>query len=213
MRNRMNAGTTLDKNILNLAKRKKVSVEKITNEMSTSLGYKKEKIAKNLYILLENGKIELVDLNPPRNLLQYSLSSYSLWFWTLIGLFGLTAISIYIFPNKIPFLYLRYIFGSIFTLYLPGYSLLETLYPTKEKFTILERTAFSIGLSLALVPLIGLSLNYTPWGISLNTVYISLSLLTVLFSFTALSRKFSYLKLKKIPPEQIKTDYKKRNHK
>ena len=52
-------------------------------------------------------------------------------------------------------------------LFLPGFTLIKTLFPTREIDNI-ERTALSIGMSLALVPLVGLLLNYTPWGIRLT---------------------------------------------
>jgi len=75
-------------------------------------------------------------------------------------------------------------------LYLPGSALIEALYPGKEDLEPLERLALSIGLSLALVPLVGLVLNYSPWGIRLNPVYACISLLTISFSLLAVVRKF-----------------------
>jgi uncharacterized membrane protein len=78
---------------------------------------------------------------------------------------------------------------------LPGYTLIEALYPKKEDLSSLERLALSIGLSLALTPLVGLVLNYTPWGIRLKPILVSLSLLTVFLALIALSRKFSRFKL------------------
>ena len=43
----------------------------------------------------------------------------------------------------------------------------------------IERLALSFGLSIAVVPLIGLALNYTPWGIRLDPIVISLVLFTL----------------------------------
>ncbi|MCC6050331.1 MAG: DUF1616 domain-containing protein, partial [Thermofilum sp.] len=59
----------------------------------------------------------------------------------------------------------------------------------------LERLALSIGLSLALVPLVGLLLNYTPFGIRLYPVLASLSLLTLCLTFIGAWRKLAYAKL------------------
>jgi uncharacterized membrane protein len=49
--------------------------------------------------------------------------------------------------------------------------------------------ALSFGLSIAVVPLIGLGLNYTPWGIRLMPVIISLCLFTVMMSVAAYLRR------------------------
>jgi uncharacterized membrane protein len=44
-------------------------------------------------------------------------------------------------------------------------------------------------MSLALVPLVGLLLNYTPWGIRLTPVTISLLALTITLTITGLVRE------------------------
>jgi uncharacterized membrane protein len=59
----------------------------------------------------------------------------------------------------------------------------------------LERLALSIGLSLAIVPLIGLLLNYTPWGIRLTPITISLATFTEAMALIALARKYRYYEL------------------
>jgi uncharacterized membrane protein len=93
-------------------------------------------------------------------------------------------------------LYLRYAFGSALVLFMPGYSLIEALYPKRE-LDELTRFALSIGLSLALVPLVGLVLNYTPFGIRLLPVTLSTAGLTVVLLLLALSRKHAYYRLAK----------------
>jgi len=64
----------------------------------------------------------------------------------------------------------------------------KNLFPTKELDNI-ERTALSIGMSLALIPITGLLLNYTPWGIRLTPVTISLLALTITFATAAILRE------------------------
>jgi uncharacterized membrane protein len=46
-------------------------------------------------------------------------------------------------------------------------------------------------MSLALVPLVGLLLNYTPWGIRLTPITISLLTLTIILSITGVIREHS----------------------
>ena len=100
-----------------------------------------------------------------------------------------TTISVFtISENSYPLIYIRYILGSIFILILPGYSLIKTLFPTREIDDI-ERTALSIGTSLAIVPLVGLLLNYTSWGIRLTPITLSILLLTALLAITGIIRE------------------------
>jgi len=58
-----------------------------------------------------------------------------------------------------------------------------------EELDNIERIAPSIGMSLALVPITGLILNYTPWGIRLTPVTLSLLGLTATFATTAIIRE------------------------
>src|SRR5659263_694396 len=68
---------------------------------------------------------------------------------------------------------LRNILGLPLVLFLPGYALIAALFPAKSDLDGIERTALSFGLSIAVVPLMGLGLNYTPWGIRLLPILIS----------------------------------------
>ena len=59
----------------------------------------------------------------------------------------------------------RNILGLPLILFFPGYALLAALFPAKSDLDGVERAALSFGLSIAVVPLIGLGLNYSPWGL------------------------------------------------
>ena len=54
----------------------------------------------------------------------------------------------------------------------------------------IERVALSLGMSLALVPIVGLILNYTPWGIRLTPITLSLLALTIVFATAAILREY-----------------------
>jgi uncharacterized membrane protein len=71
---------------------------------------------------------------------------------------------------------LRSIFALPLVLFIPGYCLIAALFPKKGDIDLPERFMLSLGLSLAVAPLIGLGLNFTPWGIRLESVVISLTL-------------------------------------
>ena len=70
---------------------------------------------------------------------------------------------------------LRIILGFACLLFFPGYTLIAALFPQKGNLNLIERTALSFGLSIAVVPLIGLVLNYTPWGIRLNPILVAVA--------------------------------------
>ena len=185
-----------DEAILNVVSEAEgLNTEEIITRVAARSNRKRYEVARNLYQLSIQGTIKLEDPNPPRNILGFAWSVYSLWFWVLLVLVGTAIVSIYLLPQVTPYIYLRYVAGALFVLYLPGYSLIAALYPRKDDLTPLERLALSIGLSLALVPLVSLILNYTPFGIRLNPVFASLSLLTVALAGLAVVRKFGYFRL------------------
>jgi uncharacterized membrane protein len=85
--------------------------------------------------------------------------------------------------------FFRNVLGLIFALFLPGYVIVSALFPKAEDIGTIERIALSFGLSIAVVPLIGLLLNYTPWGIRLLPILISLFLLIICFSIISWYRR------------------------
>jgi len=86
---------------------------------------------------------------------------------------------------------IRTVLGLPMVLFLPGYALIAALFPARDDLDGIERLALSFGLSIAVVPLIGLALNYTPWGIRLLPILISLSAFTLLMCAVAVFRRGS----------------------
>jgi uncharacterized membrane protein len=91
---------------------------------------------------------------------------------------------------------LRIPLGLAMVLIVPGYALIAALFPRRTDLDSIERIALSFGLSIAVVPLIGLGLNYTPWGIRLTPVVISLAIFTVSMAVAAHLRRLN------LPPEE-----------
>lgn len=113
-----------------------------------------------------------------------------MWFWIVFGLSMLASVMVFVVPEgAFPLVYARYVFGSVFVLFLPGYSLIRALFGSKELDDI-ERFALSVGLSLALVPMASLLLNYTPWGIRTTPVTFCLLALTLVFASAAVVRDY-----------------------
>jgi hypothetical protein len=150
--------------------------------------------AKTVYALWKQDALDLLEPGFPSTILKYALSLQSLWFWALTALVG-SMIPIVSYVVDAPFIYIRYVLGSLFLLYLPGSMLMEALYPKSQDLEGLYRLVLSIGLSLAVIPLIGLLLNYTPWGIRLTPITISLATFTEAMAVTALIRKYRYYAL------------------
>jgi len=126
-------------------------------------------------------------VNPP--LRSHILSANAIWYWIIIAIAAITTTLIFTVPeDAYPIVYVRYVLSSIFVLFLPGYSFTKALFPTKE-WDIIERTALSIGLSLALVALIGLLLNYTPWGIATTPGTLSLLSITIISATVGIVRE------------------------
>ena len=184
------------KSMLRIAQKSEgMSLSELVEHASDRLKIERHEAARLLYRLKELGYLRFVDPDPPQSILRYFFSSYVIWFWLLVAAVIVTSLLIYVTPKVPPFIYFRYLFGSLFVLYLPGASLIELLYPKPSDLSQLERLALSIGLSLALVPLVGLLLNYTPWGIRLDPIFVSLSLLTLGLAAGAVARKYSLLRL------------------
>ncbi|WP_081882645.1 DUF1616 domain-containing protein [Methanobacterium sp. SMA-27] len=108
----------------------------------------------------------------------------------LIFLTTLLAI-IFIVTPKLNETFIRTILGLFLILFIPGYSLIAALFPKKDDLNGIERAALSFGLSIAVTPLIGLALNYTPWGIRLTPILISLSAFTIIMVLIAYIRRRS----------------------
>lgn len=111
-----------------------------------------------------------------------------------------TAIVVFVpVVNETP---LRVVFGLPFVLFVPGYAFVAALFPeagpatgtetptdeSETRGTVdgrgidgIERVALSFGLSIAIVPLIGLVLNFTPWGIRLGPIMVAVAGLTLAF--------------------------------
>ncbi len=106
----------------------------------------------------------------------------------------------------------RVVVGLAFVLFLPGYAFIAALFPEAGEppqpddedgdgrlstpvnrdrgIDGIERVALAFGLSIAIVPLIGLALNFTPFGIRLVPIITSISLFTVIAAGVAAVRRW-----------------------
>ncbi len=90
-----------------------------------------------------------------------------------------------LFPSNV----LRIILGLPFVLFFPGYALVAVLFPKRGDLSGVGRGALSFGLSITVTALVGLILNYTPWGITLYPILLSLTVFILVTSATAYYRR------------------------
>ena len=158
-----------------------------------------EEILNAIAQLQSEGKLR-VSPQPPMSpkLSAYLRTGQALWFWiTLVCTLSSMGTVFLVPPDSGPIVIVRNVLGVLFILWFPGYTLVKALFPTSTRSTrtsekdmdIVERVAMSLGLSLALVPIVGLLLNYTPWGITLIPIVLSLTALTLLLATVALLRE------------------------
>lgn len=85
---------------------------------------------------------------------------------------------------------IRPIIGTIVVLFVPGYAFIAALFPQKATLANGVRLALSFGLSIVIVPLLELALNYTRWGIQLGPTLVVLVVFTLLCSIVASVRRY-----------------------
>ncbi len=172
-------------------------IEQLIDFMVKETSIPKEAIIEQVLSLVSQGKIKLTETlqKPPPKFSNYLKTEDANWYWITLFIATVTTITVFAIPeDAYPLVYMRYVLGTIFVLWLPGYSFVRALFPavtstTKKGLDSVERLALSIGMSLALVPIVGLLLNYTPWGIRQTPIVTSLLLLTAAFATVAVIRE------------------------
>jgi hypothetical protein len=182
----------VDRRIVQIVKDDKPkTVKELIDLVKKSFPLSDEEIQNRILHLEGKGEISIKPNQLPvdHRLNAYLLSGGAHWYWTVLIVTITTMIVIFSIPENLsPLVYLRYGFGIMFVLWLPGYTLIKALFPGKELESA-DRVALSLGMSLAIVPLAGLMLNYSPWGIRLVPIVFTLSGLTTIFATTAVIRE------------------------
>jgi uncharacterized membrane protein len=102
-------------------------------------------------------------------------------------LVALIALGVEGLPAPLPLL--RLFLGLAYVLFVPGYALQAALFPRRDALDGPERLALSLGLSVALVPVLALVLDRLPWGIRLWPIVVAQTLAITLFAAVALWRR------------------------
>ena len=173
-------------------------VESVNEKTSTP----EEEVVKSVLKLQDNGMLMLKEtVKPvPSGFAAYLGKGRARWYWLTILLASAAALVVYMVPEDwFPFAYARYVLGTIFVLWLPGYTCTKALFPSKigSKGGVVsvgldspERVGLGFGLSLALAAFMGLILNYTPWGVRLIPIIFSLFAFTLVCATVGLIREY-----------------------
>ena len=193
---------TINQFITNTVKYKEPdTIEQLVQAIHKEFSISEKEAMKYIVDLNSKGKLKLEDISFPQTGKGYLFSTKAAWYWIIVLLSTATIISVYTIPgDAIPMVYVRYLLGSGFVLFLPGFCLIKALFPKKELDNF-ERIGLSVGMSLAIVALTSFLLSYTAWGITTTTVTISFTSLTVAFASIALLREQG--QNKKIDPQHL----------
>lgn len=183
----------LDKLLINLTmERRPETVQQLVEMINKRFSYREDEIIERISVLQDERRLSLLKTKEtfPTTFTGYILSGFSSWFWFVVIFAVVTALLVVAIPdNAFPFAYARYGLGLVYLLFIPGYCFVRAIFVNKE-ISVLEQLAVSLGLSILLVFLMGLLLNYSPWGIGLTPIVISFLFVTLLFSLVAVFRNY-----------------------
>jgi len=77
----------------------------------------------------------------------------------------------------------------LLVLFVPGYVIVAALFPKSSEIGWVERIVLSFGVSIGVLPLLGLALNFTPWGIRFASIVAAIGLFTIGVGATAYWRR------------------------
>lgn len=199
--NSKNGAEELTQSIIHLIKEKKPrSVKELVSLAKGQLNITEQELYKILVEIQNKNIIKLERNTLPKltNLSTYLKSKQALRYWLTTAITIFSAIVVFIIPdNFYPLAYIRAVLSLILILWLPGYTFLNVLFPynfaTKNStnpLQLVERVSLSIGLSIVIVSLIVLLLNFTSFGINLTPIVLSLMLFILIFVTVGVIREF-----------------------
>ncbi len=130
-------------------------------------------------------KIILLEPGTEGHFLQYLIKSYnglSLWLTAAATCSIITLI--FLLPSIEPWSYMRMIAGAVFVMFIPGNALVQLLFANRNMEQT-EQIVLSVGLSIAVVCIIGLMLKYVLSALTVESAVISISMLSITISVVA----------------------------
>ncbi len=135
-------------------------------------------------------KITLLEPGIKGRFFDYITRSYnglSLWLTTVATCLMMALV--FLLPNIEPLSYVRIISGVVFVMFIPGNALVQLLF-THRNMEHTEQMVLSVGLSIALICIIGLMLKYILSALTVESAVISIGILSITLSAVANYRHF-----------------------
>ncbi len=130
-------------------------------------------------------KITLLEPGTNGNFFHYIMRSFNgLSLWLIIAATCLTMAIVFLLPNTEPWSYMRMITGAVFVLFIPGNALVQLLFAHRNMEQT-EQMVLSVGLSIALICIIGLMLKYILSALTVESAVISIGMLSITISAVA----------------------------
>jgi len=186
----------LESELTKLIKEKRPeSVKELIGLVQEKFSISEMKLAEFILEMQNQGKLLLKPLpsSTPGNLARYLRTKEASWYWINLILATIGTSLVILTPENFLLVYARYVLGFILVLWLPGYSFTKALFPKSHRnkdLDLTERVALSFGCSIALVVVVGLILNFSPWSLHLTPIVSSLFALTTILSSAALIREY-----------------------
>jgi hypothetical protein len=157
---------------------------------NTTLGIIRDLAREGKVLLNLPGAPEEAVMTPVSSVWTYlrSTLAWDLWFTLLFLTLGLVT-TIGVPVEMFPLVILRWIFGGLLLVFVPGFAFIRALFPFERYIDQWERVALSCGLSIALAVLVAFGLNFTPWGITLIPTAAVLAGITVISILMATLRR------------------------
>lgn len=190
MKNKEGNESITERLIIQIIKTKQPkSTEELVNFVHNESDLSKKEILDFIVDLKHLGKINFVTSKKNTSESNYFFSSKSFWFWISIPLVILIGYSFFFYDETVFFVNLRYLTGLLLTFFLPGFCLSKALFPRNEISTLI-RFILSVAITMSLVILVGLALNYTDEGIIASSSVSILLTLTMVFGAVGFIRGY-----------------------
>jgi len=129
-------------------------------------------------------KIALLGPGTNGNFFHYIIRSFNaLSLWLITAATCLILAIVFLLPNTEPWSYMRMI-TAVFVLFIPGNALVQLLFAHRNMEQT-EQMVLSVGLSIALISIIGLMLKYILMALTVESVVISIGMLSITLSAVA----------------------------
>ena len=167
------------------------SNEELIKLCSEKLNLSRKDSTRLIFDLEDEGKLifSTKKENVPSSFMNYLFSRNASSFYTTIIIILATGLSYFAYDPIL--IYARYILGAFYVLFLPGYLIISNIY-LGNKIDNIKMTVFSIGISIVIISIIGLALNYL-LSITLKPILIIETLIIISLSTTYLIRNYHYL--------------------